>query len=171
MGCWVFNQGVQNWKDFCLKINIPKGNCWILRFGVMGRFQKVPKFDFQSQLSIFKLFYFLKWCSIFDTSPLHQFSKFNNFLWTCWFLGKNLSNFAPPAWKLNNPYYRIGCHWGQWNWHYYWEEWGQRDWWEFHPVCQSRRLKSRNLGTSCLCCFYIWMRNRPCRPKSTKKKR
>ena len=23
----------------------------------------------------------------------------------CWFLGKNISNFVPPAWKLNNPYY------------------------------------------------------------------
>ena len=25
-GCQVFEWGVQNWKDFCLKINIPKGN-------------------------------------------------------------------------------------------------------------------------------------------------
>ena len=47
----------------------------------------------------------LKWCPIFDSSPLHQFSKFNIFLWACWFLGKNLSNFEPPAWKLDNPYY------------------------------------------------------------------
>ena len=30
----------------------------------------------------------------------------NNFLWVCWFLCKNLSNFVPPAWKLHNPY----CH-------------------------------------------------------------
>ena len=42
---------------------------------------------------------------LFDTSPLHQFSKFNNFIWVCWFLGKNLSNFVPPVWKLDNPYY------------------------------------------------------------------
>ena len=34
--------------------------------------------------------------ALFDTSPLTQFSKFNNFLWVCWFLGKNLSNFVPP---------------------------------------------------------------------------
>ena len=26
MGCRVFKQGVQNWKDFCLKIDISKGN-------------------------------------------------------------------------------------------------------------------------------------------------
>ena len=40
------------------------------------------------------------------TSPLTQFSKFNNFLWVCWFLGKNLSDFVPPVWKLHYPY----CH-------------------------------------------------------------
>ena len=44
--------------------------------------------------------------ALFDTSPLTQFSKFNNFLWVCWFLGKNLSNFVPPVWKVHNPY----CH-------------------------------------------------------------
>ena len=104
----------------------------------MGKCQKVPKFDFQSQfymskiISIFLNFFslkninlgahfllltlfdnfkierllFLKWLLIFDTSPLTQFSKFNNFLWVCWFLGKNLSNFVPLLWKLLNPY----CH-------------------------------------------------------------
>ena len=36
--------------------------------------------------SIFNTVYFLKWCSIFDSSSLHQFSKFNHFLWVCWFL-------------------------------------------------------------------------------------
>ena len=35
-----FKWGVQNWKDFCLKINIPKGNYWILSIGVMARSQK-----------------------------------------------------------------------------------------------------------------------------------
>ena len=44
--------GVENWKDFCLKINIPKENYWILRIGVMGSCQKVPKFDFQSQFYV-----------------------------------------------------------------------------------------------------------------------
>ena len=47
-GCRVFEQGVQNWKDFCLKINIPKENYWILRIGVIRRCQKVTKFNFQS---------------------------------------------------------------------------------------------------------------------------
>ena len=47
--------------------------------------------------------------ALFDTSPLTQFSKFDNFLWVCLFLGKNLSNFVPPVWKLLIPY----CHNGQ----------------------------------------------------------
>ena len=44
--------------------------------------------------------------ALFDTSPLIPFSKFNNFLWVCWFLGKNIYNFVPPVWKFHNPY----CH-------------------------------------------------------------
>ena len=43
--------------------------------------------------------------ALFDTSPLHRFSKFNNFHWLCWFFRKNLSNFVTPAWKLDSPYY------------------------------------------------------------------
>ena len=39
-------------------------------------------------------------------SLLVQFSKFKNFLWVYWFLGKNLSNPIYPVWKLHNPY----CH-------------------------------------------------------------
>jgi hypothetical protein len=37
---------------------------------------------------------------------LVQSSKFNNFLWVCWFLCKNLSNFVYPVWNLHYPY----CH-------------------------------------------------------------
>ena len=44
--------------------------------------------------------------ALFDSSPLIPNSKFTNFLWVCWFLGKNLSNFVSPVWKLHNPY----CH-------------------------------------------------------------
>ena len=39
-------------------------------------------------------------------SPLVKFSKFKNFLWVCWFLCKNLSNFVSLPWKFHNPY----CH-------------------------------------------------------------
>ena len=55
---------------------------------------------------IFKWFYFLIWCLIFDSSPLVQFSKFNHFLWECWFLAKNHYNFVSLSWKLHNRY----CH-------------------------------------------------------------
>ena len=44
--------------------------------------------------------------ALFDSSSLIQNSKFNNFLWICWFLFKNISNFVPPVWKLHNLY----CH-------------------------------------------------------------
>ena len=50
----------------------------------------------------FKSLYFLKWCPIFDSSPLLQFSKFNN-------LAKNLSNFVSLSWKLHNRYCHITC--------------------------------------------------------------
>ena len=65
-GCQVFKLGVQNQKDFCLRINIPKGNYCILRIGVIGRCQKVPKLDLQSQFSlskvirIFLIFFFIE---------------------------------------------------------------------------------------------------------------
>ena len=65
-GYGVSGPGIQNQKGFCLKINIPKGNYWILRIGVMGRCRKVPKFDCKSQFSmskiirIFPIFFSLK---------------------------------------------------------------------------------------------------------------
>ena len=52
--------------------------------------------------SIFKSVYFLKWCPICDSSPLHQFSKYNNFFSVCWFLGKNISKFVSLDLKLHN---------------------------------------------------------------------
>ena len=42
---------------------------------------------------------------------LHQFSKFNHFLWVCWFLGKNISDLLPPAWKIDNLYYHSVLWW------------------------------------------------------------
>ena len=63
--------------------------------------------------SIFKSLYFLKWCPILNSSPLDQFSKFNNFLWICRFLEEqNSFQFCTPAWKLDNPYYHnMYMHW------------------------------------------------------------
>ena len=45
--------GLQNWKYFCLKINIPKGNYWILRIGLMGEVSEIGHhFSKQSDLKI-----------------------------------------------------------------------------------------------------------------------
>ena len=52
---------------------------------------------------------FLHFLTLFDTSPLHQFSKFNNFLWVYWFL---VSNFVFPEFKLHNQY----CHMPAMSW-------------------------------------------------------
>ena len=35
-GCGVFKRGIQNKKGFCIRINILKGNYWILRIGLVG---------------------------------------------------------------------------------------------------------------------------------------
>ena len=74
-----------------LVVNFKEGSKKLERF---QRFLR-QNIDFESQIK-----------ALFDTSQLHQLSKFNNFLWVCWFLGKSLSNFVSPAWKLDNPY----CH-------------------------------------------------------------
>ena len=41
-------------------------------------------------------YYILKWWPIFDSSPIIKNSKFNNFLWVCWFICKNIFNLVPP---------------------------------------------------------------------------
>ena len=40
-GCKVFKRGIQNKKYFCLKINIPKEDSLILRFGLIASCQKL----------------------------------------------------------------------------------------------------------------------------------
>ena len=49
-GCGVFKQGLQNWKGFCLRINILKGNYWILRIGLVGASEVFKNQSFKSQL-------------------------------------------------------------------------------------------------------------------------
>ena len=46
-GYGVSSPGIQNQKGFCLKINISKGNYWILRIGVMGKCQKCQNLTFK----------------------------------------------------------------------------------------------------------------------------
>ena len=44
--------------------------------------------------------------ALFDNLLLCQLKEYKNFLWVCWFLAKNLSDFVSFLWKLINPY----CH-------------------------------------------------------------
>ena len=44
-GFGVFKRGVENWKGFCLRINILKGNYSILRIGLMGAVFKNQSFE------------------------------------------------------------------------------------------------------------------------------
>jgi hypothetical protein len=96
-----------------------------LRIGLIGSFQKVPKFDIQSQFStskmiqnflifffikeyefrstFFELLYFLKWCPCFDSSPLIQFSKFNNFIWLQLIFSQKPFQFCFPLLKTPQP--------------------------------------------------------------------
>ena len=74
---------------------------------VKKKLRKIPmifdiEIDFKSQI-----------LALFDTSPLHQFSKFKHFLWVCWFLGKNSFNFLPP---LENSTTRITIVLVNWCW-------------------------------------------------------
>ena len=59
---WVFKQGIQNWKYFCLRINTPKGNYWILRieksiFYVKNHWNLsqffIEEYQFRSNVTIF----------------------------------------------------------------------------------------------------------------------
>ena len=69
--------------------------------------KRAPKLVFFNEKSWEKLGWFLtlKILALFDISPLHQFSKFNNFLWVWWFLAKNLLFFLYPS--LENSTTRI----------------------------------------------------------------
>ena len=51
--------------------------------------------DFWHQKLTLKIKFLMSKIFFYNT-PLHQISKFNNFLWVCWLLSKNISNFVPP---------------------------------------------------------------------------
>ena len=61
----------------------------------------MPKFNFQSQFSTYDKNYpnLSKKISGKNINLGVHFC----FLWVCWFLGKNIFNFVPPAWKPYNP--------------------------------------------------------------------
>ena len=51
-GCGVLKRGTQNKKDFCIKINIPKENYWILRIGLMGSLSSLQNSEFLKLITL-----------------------------------------------------------------------------------------------------------------------
>ena len=87
---WVEKTPIYNFSTFGSKINI---------LGIQYAGYSIF-FTWKIKIINFKNSDFCKLLRL----PLVQFSKLKNFLWVCWFLGKNLSNFRTPFWKLHNPY-------------------------------------------------------------------
>ena len=103
---WISNfQTVELWWQNKLIIVIRKA---IVRIQFLAYFLESPhQVDMKNVVKCYKHFfcYFNALKTHGDWgSPLVQFWKFKNFLWVCWFLCKNLSNFIYPVWKLHNPY-------------------------------------------------------------------
>ena len=82
----------KNW--FYQKMSLTKCAPKFIFFNEKKRFLTL-KIDFKSQI-----------LTLFVSSPLIQNSKFNNFLWVCWFLDNNISNVVSPVWKLHH----LDCH-------------------------------------------------------------
>ena len=93
-GCGVFKWGIQNWKHFWQRNNIPKGYYWILSFGLMASCQKVPKFDFQSQFSMPKII------QIFLKSSLLKSTNLEPKFLLLTFLNHFISKMMPYSWQL-----------------------------------------------------------------------
>ena len=109
----LINQRVKSISIFVLRIKCPawKSNLERTLEPLLLRPWQYELSSFQAHIFnywyslitwIFQSLYFLKWCPIFDTSPIYQFSKFNNFIWVRWFLCKNLPNFVSLVLKLHN---------------------------------------------------------------------
>ena len=80
----VSRPGIQNWKDFCMKINIPKGNYWILRIGLMGSLSSLQKSEL---LNLIISFFHNFWCQNWD--QWHKMSGKNTHIYFFYFWFKN----------------------------------------------------------------------------------
>ena len=76
--------GVQNYKDFCLRINIPKGIFWILRIGLTGSLSSLQKSEF---LKLIISFFHYFWCQNWD--QWHKMSGKNTHIYFFYFWFKN----------------------------------------------------------------------------------
>ena len=109
---WSFKS---NKKYFCPKINIPKGNHWFLRIGIIKLFKSwcyqnmskiktcAPKLVFLNENKTERDsddFWHRKFWHFLSAS------QYTNSYTVCWFLGKNLCNYLSQDLKLHNRY----CH-------------------------------------------------------------
>ena len=92
-GCGIFKRGIQNQKGFCIRINIPKGNFWILRIGLAGSLSSLQKSQF-IKLNISFLHYF--WCQNWD--QWHKMSGKNTCIYFFYFWFKNRQVWADKIW-------------------------------------------------------------------------
>ena len=56
---------------------------------------------------IFRITLLLKWCQIFDSSPLHQFSEFMNFVWVKTYPKRMLTVIKELTLSLNRKLYEV----------------------------------------------------------------
>ena len=105
-------EGYKIRKVFGKNSTVVKWGYRIWRIGVMASCQKVPIYYVKNHLNlseIFKSLYFLKWCPIFDSSPLLQISKFNNFIWLKLIFSQKPFWFCIPPLKTPQPVLPYYC--------------------------------------------------------------
>jgi hypothetical protein len=83
-GYGVSRPGIQNKKGFCIKINLPKGNYWILKIGLMGSLSSLQKSEF---LKLIISFFHYFWCQNWDLS--HKMSGKKTHIYFLYFQFKN----------------------------------------------------------------------------------
>ena len=110
-GCRVFKWWCTKLESFHLKINMPTGNYWILRIGVMRRCQKRRNLTFKVNFVCYEMIrIFLNFLFCQKSSESHFFSMKNinlgahfllfSFFYYLSFLTPLFSNLKPNFWHL-----------------------------------------------------------------------
>ena len=96
---------IKLFKNWCYqKMSITKNELLSWYYSMKKNWERfrwflTSKIDFESQI-----------LALFDTSPLHQFSQLNNFLWICWCFRQKSFQFSTPrlkTWQPVLPYYAL----------------------------------------------------------------
>ena len=98
-GYGISSPEIQNQKDFCIKINIPKGNYWILRIGLMVSLSSWQKSDF---LKLIISFFHYFWCQNWDQR--HKMSGKNTHIYFFYFRFKNKRVWAEKFGKIRKKF-------------------------------------------------------------------